>query len=138
MTLLINKTRRRRIIATLGMAIFLGLILPAARSQGISPATEALTPSPTIAPENPFAKLAQPSRKPIPLRWKVAIVLTALVIAAAALWFSIRVWQSSNLFDRQYRFAAVPTAAIRLGANRSGGHMATITFRNRNGPSSGT
>jgi hypothetical protein len=87
--------------------------------------------------ENPFVTFTSPSRKPIPVRWKIAIVLVVFLLAAGALWISIRVWGSANLFDRQYYFPASETAAVRLGANRSGGHLAAIKFDHRAGPSDG-
>ena len=91
-------------------------------------------PSETANAGNPFRELTLPSRKPMPVAWKIAIVLAVVVIASGALWMSIRVWGSANLFDRQYRFPAPGTAALRLGANRSGGHSATIRFGDRAGP----
>ena len=84
--------------------------------------------------DNPFLKLRRPPRKPIPLRWKIAIVLTGLAVGSGSLWCAIRVWRKWNLFDREYHFPRPTTAALRLGAVRSGGHMATITFRDRAGP----
>lgn len=70
----------------------------------------------------------------MPVQWKIAIVLAVVVIASGTLWIAIRVWGSANLFDRQYRFPAPETAALRLGANRSGGHSATLRFGERDGP----
>lgn len=116
------------------MSILLIAFSPVARSQGLSFSTATPTPASSATEGNPFAKLARPPRKPIPLRWKIAIVLVALLIASAALWVSLRAWRSSNLFDRQYRFPTVETVDLRLGANKSGGHMAAITFRSRAGP----
>lgn len=96
----------------------------------MSGATE--TPSPA-SNENPFLKLMRPQRK-IPLRWKIAIAFVTIAGGSASLWFAVRVWRKSNLFDREYHFPPVATAALRLGATRSGGRMATITFRDRAGP----
>ena len=118
-------------VAALLMSIFIIGLSSAANSQDLSIATA--TPTPSGQEENPFAKLAS-HRKPIPLGLKIAIVLGAIVIASVPLWIAMRVWRSSNLFDRQYRFPQVETAALRLGANRSGGHMAVVTFRDRAGP----
>jgi hypothetical protein len=47
---------------------------------------------------------------------------------------SMRVWRSANLFDREYRFPPAANVALRLGANKSGGFMATITFGDRAEP----
>jgi energy-converting hydrogenase Eha subunit A len=97
-------------------------------------ASSTAAPSATANAGNPFRKFTLPSRKPIPVQWKIAIVLAVVVIASGALWISIRVWGSANLFDRQYRFPAPGTAALRLGGNRSGGHSASIKFGRRAGP----
>jgi hypothetical protein len=64
--------------------------------------------------------------------WKIAIVAIVAMGGGFALAFSLRAWRSSNLFDRQYRFPAGKTA-LRLGANKSGGCMATIEFGRRVG-----
>ena len=45
-----------------------------------------------------------------------------------------RAWRSSNVFDRQYRFPEGGEAALRFGATRSGGHMATIKFEPKQRP----
>ena len=66
--------------------------------------------------------------------WKIAVVTSAAVLAAVALTFSVSVWRASNLFDREYRFPPVASAAIRLGADRCGGCMATIKFQDRGDP----
>jgi hypothetical protein len=52
-----------------------------------------------------------------------------MIVVLIVLLFSIRAWRAGNLFDREYRFPPVASAAIRLGGNRSGGHMATLNFR---------
>jgi|ERR1700682_1323537 len=90
------------------------------------------TPPPEVASE--FAPAQSVRSKPIPLPWKIAIVATGLVVAASALLVSVRAWRSSNLFDREYRFPSVTNVALRLGANKSGGGMATIDFGDRAGP----
>jgi hypothetical protein len=90
----------------------------------------------TPTPEGPseFARAQAAPSKPIPRVWKVTIVAIGLVVAGSALLFSMRAWRSSNLFDREYRFPRVTNAALRLGANKSGGCMATINFSDRAGP----
>lgn len=128
-----RQSRRGKVAASVVLSFFIALS-PFARAQDISLTTATPTPSSdTAAEENPFAQFAT-HRPPIALRWKIAVVLAVVVLSSALLWISIRVWRSSNLFDRQYRFPEVATAAERLGANRSGGHLATITFRDRAGP----
>ena len=120
-----------RQLCAIGALLMLITFSPALCAQ-IASSTAA--PSPTANAGNPFRQLTLPSRKPMPVRWKIAIVLAVVVIASGALWISIRVWGSANLFDRQYRFSAPESAALRLGANRSGGHSATIRFGDRAGP----
>ncbi len=87
------------------------------------------TPTPPVS-TTPSA-LVRPGAlrsKPIPPRVKLAIVATTLVVALITFVFALRAWRSGNLFDRQYRFPPIPKVALRLGATRSGGRMATITF----------
>ena len=74
------------------------------------------------------------NRKPIPRGWKIAIAASVVVLIAVALALVVRAWRASNLFDREYRFPPVASAALRLGANKSGGCMATIKFRDRGDP----
>jgi hypothetical protein len=117
------------------ISIFAVAPAPVADPQGISLTSP--TPTPAGQEGNPFAKLARGRRKPIPLPWKIAIVLGSIAAASLVLWILIRVWRSANLFDREYRFPLTATAAVRLGGTRSGGHMATISFGDRDGPLSG-
>lgn len=107
------------------LSILLGLFASTLLSQ-----TE--TPTPEVP--SAFARVQSVQSKPIPLSWKIAIAGTALVVAASALLFSVRAWRSSNLFDREYRFPEGTNAALRLGAKKSGGCMATIDFNEREGP----
>jgi hypothetical protein len=47
----------------------------------------------------------------------------------AVLWVLAGVWRSANLFDHRYRFPEPKEpAALRFGATRCGGQMATINF----------
>jgi hypothetical protein len=128
MNVLRSHLRQFCVIGALSMLITFSPVLCA---QTLS---SSAVPSASANAGNPFRKFTSPSRKPIPVQWKIAIVLAVVVIASGALWISIRVWGSANLFDRQYRFPAPDTAALRLGANRSGGHSATIRFGDRGGP----
>ena len=84
--------------------------------------------SETAITENPFVQSAGPSKKPTSLKIKIGIAFALVAVAAGVLWFSMRVWRAANLFDRQYHFPPPQTAGLRLGANRSGGHLATIKF----------
>lgn len=97
-----------------------------------------IVPAPVAFSQAPAADQTQEqqpaARKPIPRSWKIAIVASVAVLLAAALALSVRAWRAGNLFDREYRFPPVASAALRLGANRSGGGMATIKFRDRGDP----
>jgi hypothetical protein len=134
MKLFHGKLHLRPALGALLMSIF--LISALAYSQEMTLSN--VTPTPTPSGEDLFAKLASQRRKPIPLIWKVAIVLGVVAVCSGALWLSMRVWRASNLFDRQYYLPPVTTAALRLDGKRSGGHMAVITFHERAGPHNGT
>jgi hypothetical protein len=135
---------RTSLINRLALAVWLSMLIiassPIARSQTLS--LPSATPSPSAvasARENPFDQFvkAQAQRKPIPTSWKIAAAMVVVAIASVVLWISVRVWRASNLFDRQYRFPAVQSAALRLGGTRSGGLVASTKFRNRAGPAPG-
>lgn len=83
-------------------------------------------PAPTKPPP---AKLkdVEPS-KPLPLGWKIGIGVGTALAVAGLLYGASRAWHSSNLFDQQHRFPVGTEAALRFGAKRCGGHMATIHF----------
>ena len=66
--------------------------------------------------------------KPIPREWIIAGIAAGVLLTAAVLYGSARRWRESNLFDRQYRFPPVGQAAARFGAEKCGGHMATVRF----------
>jgi hypothetical protein len=123
----------RRRAARLFFALLVAFT-PVAFSQYQPPAGNK-TPIASSAAESPSA-FARPKRvrKPIPLQWKIAIVAAVLIIGALVLARSARAWRASNLFGREYRFPPPATVAFRLGAKRSGGLMATISFRERAGP----
>jgi hypothetical protein len=99
-----------------------------------------IVPVPVAFSQTPEAEQIQQEqpgqRKPIPRGVKIAILASVAILIAVALAFSVRAWRASNLFDREYHFPPVASTAIRLGASRSGGHMATIKFRNRGDPAS--
>jgi hypothetical protein len=122
-------------IAALSLSI-LTVFSPALCAQEAVSSSAVPGASATATPnaQDAFLQLTSSSRKPIPVLWKIAVVLAVAIAASVALWILIRVWGSANLFDRQYRFPAAATVALRLGANRSGGHSATIKFGNRAGP----
>ena len=70
---------------------------------------------------------------------KIALGLLVLLAFAAAFYFALRAWRSSNLFHREYRFPVPKNVALRLGASRSGGRLATADFAaNAPGQSSST
>lgn len=95
-----------------------------------------IAPTPLAFGQTPPSEQAQAQgvRKPIPRSWKIAIAASVAVLIAAALAFSVRAWRAGNLFDREYRFPPVASTEIRLGANKSGGYMATIKLRERGAP----
>jgi hypothetical protein len=85
------------------------------------------TPTPTVSglvQEQPAPKKAMPR--------SLKISITAALFAAflVMLAFAMRAWRAGNLFDREYRFPAPTSVAMRLGAKRSGGCVVTITFPN--------
>ena len=67
-------------------------------------------------------------RRPIPMEWKIAALLVVVASSGIGLYFAIRAWRASNLFDRLYYFSPIPNAPLRLGATKSGGCLATIQF----------
>jgi uncharacterized membrane protein YgcG len=68
------------------------------------------------------AKSWRPSRP-----WQLAALCGCVLLGLAFLWFVIRIWRRSNLFDHSYRFPVARTPApFRLGAKRCGGLMATL------------
>ena len=118
-----NCLRQLFVIVTLSMLV---AFCPASFAQDA-----ASPPSPSSAtaiPENPFVQSAGPSKKPTSPKIKIGIAFVLMMVAAGVLWISMRVWRAANLFDRQYHFPPPQTAALRLGANRSGGHLATVKF----------
>lgn len=97
------------------------------------------SPSPPVFEDRPFgprpaATPPRPSvvrsegREPIPRSWIAAGAAFAAVAGAALLFFAFRAWRMARLFGRQYRFPVRQKVALRLGAERSGGLMATATF----------
>lgn len=117
-----HRTGRRAAMAALLLSILAVVPAPHGASQ----------PPEGTQPE--AAEQQRAARKPIPRSWKIAIAATAMVASLVVLAFSARAWRAGNLFDREYRFPSVASVAIRLGATRSGGCMATITFRDRGDP----
>lgn len=132
----LHRRRVRRVLLPLLLSILFVAATPLALSQsGPNPFDErrflAATPTPT--PDD-LAREQPPPREPLPRSLKIAIAVALLTIALVVLVFSVRAWRVSNLFDREYRFPDAATIAVRLGAKRSGGCMATINFRDRAGP----
>jgi hypothetical protein len=119
--------------ARLFLAIFIAFA-PIAFSQ-ITTTRPKTAPSVARAAETPSA-FARPrhAQKPIPRTWKIAIAAAVLITGAVLLAYSARAWRVSNLFGREYRFPPPATVALRLGARRSGGLMAAISFNERAGP----
>jgi hypothetical protein len=108
------------------IALFLSIVVFAA-----APVAICQTQNPSPDSSRALAQDQRPHTKPIPVGWKIAIVAIVAMGGGFAVAFSLRAWRSSNLFDRQYRFPPVAAAALRLGADKSGGCMATIEFGHR-------
>jgi hypothetical protein len=84
--------------------------------------------SPSVTSDQ-LAETQSKPPKPLSRASKIGVAATVMIVSLVVLLFSIRAWRAGNLFDREYRFPPVASVAIRLGANRSGGCMATISFR---------
>jgi hypothetical protein len=69
--------------------------------------------------------------KPMSRVLKIGIAVAVISLSSIGLLFAIRAWRTSNLFDREYYFRRPNSVALRLGAKKSGGCMATISFRDR-------
>jgi hypothetical protein len=107
--------------------VFLSILLGATLVLSIFASNAfAQTGSPGVSSTAPAIARA---RQPIPMRWKIAVIAAAAAVGLAVLAFAAPRWRSSNLFDRQYRFPRVENVALRFGATRSGGCMATIEYR---------
>ena len=85
-----------------------------------------------LQPPTPTPARARPAQEeesePIPTGWRIAGIVVGVLLLAALIYGASRAWLASNLFDRQYRFPIRSEAAIRFGANRCGGHMATLNL----------
>ena len=88
----------------------------------------ALAQIPGATNEPPVGRELPNLHRGIPFGVKIALGLLVLLALAAAFYFALRAWRSSNLFHREYRFPVPKNAALRLGASRSGGGMATADF----------
>lgn len=85
-------------------------------------------PPPTATPTPKHYLQPEEEGEPIPRSWWIGGIAAVALAIVALLYLATRSWRSSNLFDRQYRFPTGGKAALRLGAVRSGGHMATLRF----------
>jgi hypothetical protein len=84
-------------------------------------------PQPSPARTTPVAPRAP--RRPIPRKYVIPGAAVAAFISLFLLSRALGHWHRSNLFDRAYRFPVRGDAAFRLGARRSGGRLAQITFK---------
>ena len=84
--------------------------------------------TPEQAPAETLDDAEQFRARPIARGWKIAGALLVVSAAGVGLYFAIRSWRFSNLFDRQYVFPPAKEATPRVGGGRSGGCMATIDF----------
>jgi hypothetical protein len=110
----------------LAMSVTAALLVAFAFVPGMAAQTPEETPAQT--PYETQDDAEQFAARPIPRGFKVAAVLLVLTAAGAGFYFALRTWRYSNLFDRQYVFPPAREATLRLGANRSGGRLATINF----------
>ena len=95
----------------------------AAAADGTAAVLKTLRATNEQTPEEPW----RPSRK-----WILFVLAALALIGGAFLWNAARVWRTANLFDHRYRFPApARPAAMRFGAIRCGGQMATISFREK-------
>ena len=128
--------RVQRIVTFSCIVVVLGGLLPAALAQQPAP-----SPTPPIFDPRPLGVLPKatptPRRKaaviederPLPRGWKIAGGIAAVVAAAGLAYGGSRAWRSANIFDREYTFPVRREAAVRFGAEKCGGHMATVRFR---------
>jgi hypothetical protein len=120
------RIRRRAVRLALLLSILSLMVVPIVFSQtdDQSPSSPSVTPGQLVETQ---------SRPPQPLSRmsKLGVAAAVMLVSLIVLLFSIRAWRAGNLFDREYRFPPVASVAIRLGGNRSGGCMATISFRDR-------
>ncbi|MDQ6624402.1 MAG: hypothetical protein M3Y86_13080 [Verrucomicrobiota bacterium] len=82
------------------------------------------TPTPTPPRKFPLDE----EEKPIPRELMIGGEIAAALALAGLAFGAQRAWRRSNLFGRQYRFPDAPETALRLGAEKCGGHLATIQF----------
>ena len=122
---------------SLGTARLIALFM--ATAAAAAPSLPPLSPSPPVFEPRPFGPAPPPtppqptvvrnvSPNPLPRKWIVGAGALATVAGGALLFFGIRVWRTSRLFGRQYRFPVPDEVALRLGGERSGGLLATARF----------
>ncbi len=85
-----------------------------------------IMPPPTPTPARVAQAFTEEDEWKIPQSWYYGAIAGAVLIGGLLLYGAFRAWRASNLFDRQYTFPRSERAALRLGATRSGGNMATI------------
>ena len=85
-----------------------------------------------VAPPTPTpqrkANVFQEEEKPIPREWIIGGSIAGALLVIAILYLATRRWRSSNLFDREYRFPYNEDVAVRFGAQKCGGLMATLRW----------
>jgi hypothetical protein len=115
------------------------LLLYAAMTASALPSLPPPSPSPPEFQERPFGPRPAPTApRPSVVRqnperpWPRKLILPAAagggVVSAALLFFAVRAWRRSRVFDRQYVFRPREKVALRLGAERSGGLLASASF----------
>lgn len=108
--------------------------LPAPTSANSLFKDKAFGPLPPPTPTPTPRRISLEDEEPIPTSWWVGGLAAAVLALVGIFYAASRAWRSSNVFDRQYRFPEGREAALRFGATRSGGHMATIEFEPKQRP----
>ena len=109
-----------------GASVVCALLLAFTFVPGMAAQIPERTPEET--PAETLDDAEQFQARPIARGWKIAGALLVVSAAGVGLYFAIRSWRFSNMFDRQYVFPPAKEASLRLGGGRSGGCMATIAI----------
>jgi hypothetical protein len=112
------------------LGLFWSILSLAVVPMAFSQITDQPRSTPSVTPDQLVETQSRPP-KPLSRMSKLGVTAAVMLLSLIVLLFSIRAWRAGNLFDREYRFPPVASVAIRLGGNRSGGCMATISFRDR-------
>ncbi len=125
----------RSVGAALGLALLVFIVGPAGAQLPSPSGTQTLIlrqfgaiPPPSPTPSRPAPRVSEEQEKPMPRSWIIAGSIAGALVLLGLVYVAVRVWRSSNLFDRQYRFPPAKDVAVRLGGEKCGVHMATVHF----------